>query len=81
MRDRNPGQRTQRAVGLQLLRCGENISHISEKPIKCDARQGLGENIDWRLFVHEGRCMAAPANRVRATCGIKAARQALALQQ
>jgi hypothetical protein len=44
-----------------LLRCGENIDHVSSKPRIAYGPARRGENIGWRLFVHECRCMAAPA--------------------
>ena len=31
MRDRNQRERAQRAVGLALLRCGENVDHCSSR--------------------------------------------------
>jgi hypothetical protein len=33
----------------------------AQNPVKITARLGTGENIVQRLFVHECRCMAAPA--------------------
>ena len=77
MRDRNRRQRAQRTVRFRLLRCGENIDHVSSKPrLNVTARQGAAaENSGWRLFVHECRCMAAPARRRSGECVNKIGRQ------
>jgi len=47
------------------LRCGENVDHVVFKTQLDYARPGAAENTGCGLFVHEYRCMAAPAKRRR----------------
>ena len=53
MGDRNRSQRAQRSVRFGLLRCGQNVDHVSSKSRCFYGPAGRGENSGWRLFVHE----------------------------
>ena len=52
-------------VGFRLLRCGQNVDHFYSKPRLRPSRPGKAapKISARRLFVHECRCMAAPARR------------------